>query len=86
MVSDTSSLPMLLTVRETAELLRTSDKAIYAMVERGQLPGVTRVGSRVLVRSSELLRWLDHNSAPSSDIPIRHSAVSIPSRSASRRK
>ena len=75
MASDTQSLPMLLTVRETAELLRTTDKAIYSMVERAQLPGVTRVGRRVLVRSADLLRWLDHNRAPSSCVPTKHSAL-----------
>ena len=40
---DTSKLPILLTVDETAEILRTTRSAIYAMVERGQLPGVTRL-------------------------------------------
>jgi excisionase family DNA binding protein len=60
-----SSLPLLLTPEETSAVLRTSRKAIYAMVERGQLPGVTRIGRRVLIRSRELLDWLDHNRAPS---------------------
>ena len=39
-------LPLLATVDETAALLRTSRKAIYSMIERGQLPGVTRIGRR----------------------------------------
>jgi excisionase family DNA binding protein len=56
--------PTLLTVDEVAGLLRTSRKAIYAMVERGQLPGVTRIGRRVLVKRSDLLRFLDHNGTP----------------------
>ncbi len=59
-------LPVLLTVVETASLLRTSHKAVYTMIERGLLPGVTRIGRRVLVRSADLLDFLDHNSAPSS--------------------
>jgi excisionase family DNA binding protein len=58
-------LPLLLTVAETATLLRTTRKAVYAMVERGALPGVTRLGRRVLVRSADLLDFLDHNTAPS---------------------
>ena len=59
------ALPLLLTVAETATLLRTTPKAVYAMVERGALPGVTRLGRRVLVRSADLLDFLDHNTAPS---------------------
>ena len=59
------ALPLLLTVAETATLLRTTPKAVYAMVERGMLPGVTRLGRRVLVRSADLLDFLDHNTAPS---------------------
>ena len=56
-------LPTLLTVDETASLLRTSRKAIYAMAERAQLPGATRIGRRLLVRSRELLDWLDQKGA-----------------------
>jgi excisionase family DNA binding protein len=58
-------LPLLATVDETAALLRTTRKAIYSMVERGQLPGVTRIGRRVLIRTPELLDWLCQKSAPS---------------------
>jgi excisionase family DNA binding protein len=57
---------MLFTVVEVAEILRTSPKAVYTMIERGQLPGVTRIGRRILVRRTELLDWLDHNCTPSS--------------------
>jgi excisionase family DNA binding protein len=57
--------PLLLTVAETAILLRTSRKAIYAMVERGLLPGVVRIGRRILIRRSDLLHWLGQKSAPS---------------------
>lgn len=59
----TSQLPSLLTVDETAELLRTTRKAIYTMVERAQLPGVTRIGRRLLFRRAVVLDWLDHKSA-----------------------
>jgi excisionase family DNA binding protein len=51
--------PVLLTVDETAALLRTSRKAIYAMVERAQLAGVVRIGRRVLIRRVDLMRWLE---------------------------
>jgi excisionase family DNA binding protein len=51
-------LPIYLTPDEAAELLRTSRKAIYVMVERRQLPGATRIGRRLLVRTEVLLEWL----------------------------
>ena len=58
--------PVLLTVAETAELLRTSRKAVYAMVERGQLPGATKIGQRrLLFRRDALVDWLDQKDAPS---------------------
>ncbi len=57
------TLPMLLTIDETADLLRTTRRAVYAMVERRQLPGIVRVRRRVLVRSQELVDWLDQKSA-----------------------
>ena len=60
-----TGLPVLLTPDETAELLRTSRKAVYAMTERGQLPGVTRIGRRVLYRRDDLLDWLDQKRTPS---------------------
>lgn len=56
---------VLLTPIEVAELLRTSRKAIYTMIEHRQLPGVTRVRRRVLVREDALLDWLRQKSTPS---------------------
>ena len=57
--------PVLLTVDEAAELLRTTRRAIYVMVDRRQLPGVTRIGRRLLFRADDLLDWLDQKRAPS---------------------
>ena len=56
--------PVLLTVDEAAELLRTTRRAIYVMVDRRQLPGVTRIGRRLLLRADDLLDWLDQKRAP----------------------
>jgi excisionase family DNA binding protein len=58
-------LPRLLSVDEAADLLRTSRRAIYAMIERRQLPGVIRIRRRVLLRADDLLHWLDQKRAPS---------------------
>lgn len=73
-------LPILLTADETAEILRTTRLAIYAMVERDQLPGVTRIGRRVLIRSEALMQWLDERSGMAADKaparrPERHRPV-----------
>ena len=59
------SLPALLTSGEVAALLRTTRKAVYAMVERGQLPGVVRLGRRVLFRQDAMVEFLRQKSAPS---------------------
>jgi len=58
-------LPVLLTVDDAADLLRTTRRAIYAMIERRQLPGVIRIRRRVLLRADDLLHWLDQKRAPS---------------------
>ena len=50
--------PEILTVKEAAELLRTTPAAIYAAVERGQLPGIVRLGRRLLFRAADLRRHL----------------------------
>ena len=59
------AMPLLLTVDDAAHLLRTTRRAIYAMLERRQLPGVIRIRRRVLIRSAELLEWLDQKRTPS---------------------
>ncbi len=62
---EASGNEMLLVVPEVATLLRTSPKAVYEMMRRGQLPGVLRIGRRRLVRRDVLLDWLHHKCAPS---------------------
>jgi len=59
-------LPRFLTADEVATLLlRTTRRAVYVMAERGRLPGVTRIGRRILFRTDVLLDWLRQKSAPS---------------------
>jgi len=58
-------LPLFLTVPEVAELLRTTEKAIYIMAGRDRIPGVVRVGRRLLVRRDEKLAWLHRSRASS---------------------
>ncbi len=66
-----SSVPLFLTVDEVAAALRTTRKAVYAMIERGYLPGLVRVRRRVLVRQAALLQWLKEKGAPSLREPER---------------
>jgi excisionase family DNA binding protein len=63
--SGTQTVPLLLTVDDAAEFLRTTRRAIYAMIERHQLPGIVRIGRRVLLRADELVHWLNQKSASS---------------------
>ena len=59
-------MPLYLKPQEAADLLRTSRKAVYVMIERRQLPGVSRIGRRVLISASILLSWIeDQQGAPS---------------------
>lgn len=62
--SEKTDWPMLITVDEAAALLRTTRRAMYAMVERRQLPGVVRIRRRVLFRTEAMLDWVDQKSAP----------------------
>ena len=55
----------MLTIPEVAAILRTTRKAVYAMAERGQLPGLVRVRRRLLVRQDDLLDWLHRSRAAS---------------------
>lgn len=57
--------PVLCTADEVAALLRTSRKAVYVMAGRRLVPGVTKIGRRLLFRTDVLLEWLDQQSAPS---------------------
>lgn len=63
-----------LNVDEAAELLQTTRRAIYAMVERRQLPGVVRLRRRVLFHSHVQPDWLDQKRASS---PEEQMAMSV---------
>jgi excisionase family DNA binding protein len=53
--------PLVLTIRETARLLRLSESKIYTMLE-GRCPGgipIKRFGRSLRVSLNDLRRWLD---------------------------
>ena len=64
-----SELPLLLVPDEVAHLLRTTREAVYAMTERGELPGVLCPGRgrRLLFDRDALLKWLRESRAASSE-------------------
>jgi excisionase family DNA binding protein len=54
------TFPPLLTVAEVAaQFLRTTPRAVYQLVQREQIPGVIRVGRRLLFRKDTLVAWLE---------------------------
>lgn len=57
MIPETSALPPLLTVQETADFLQLSTKTIYRERRRGKL-AFTRAGGSARIRRSELERYL----------------------------
>ena len=50
--------PSLLTVRETAEIMRVVQRTVYRLIERGKLPA-TRVGKRLMVSRDVLGEMLN---------------------------
>lgn len=49
---------LLYTVEEVADLLRMTKAATFAAIERGQVPGVVKLGRRVRVRCVDLHKML----------------------------
>jgi excisionase family DNA binding protein len=55
----TGSLSQVLTVDELAQLLRIDRKVAYEAIAAGQIPGVRRIGRRVLrISRDAVLSWL----------------------------
>lgn len=52
------SQPMLLTVAETARLLRISRNLAYDLIAQDKLPHV-RLGRRILVPRARIARWIE---------------------------
>lgn len=67
-MSRLDDFPRYLKPDEVAELMRTSRKAIYVMIARRQLPGVTRIGKRLLVSAHVLLSWLSDQQESASSL------------------
>lgn len=58
---DTQRLPLLLTIREAAQLIGRPERVLYRWAAEGRLPGVKRLGRAVFIAQPELLSWLGAN-------------------------
>lgn len=52
------SLPDILKAEEVAQLLRINRKTLYEAVQRGEVPGVIRIGRSLRFRRYAVLMWL----------------------------
>lgn len=64
--SDPRGLPLLLTVAQLAQHLGWTEKALRHRIDRGQIPGVTRIGRSVYLRRDEVLGFVLEGRGPSS--------------------
>lgn len=66
-----SELPELATPERVAEWLGVTRKAVYHMVDRGEIPAsaIVRIGTRLRFDVASLRSWLSEKRAPS---PKRH--------------
>jgi excisionase family DNA binding protein len=55
---DGAELPAVLTPDDLAALLRVRKRAVLDAIQRGELPGVRRVGRRIRADRDTVLRWL----------------------------
>jgi len=56
--SEGAALPAVLTPDDLAVLLRVRKRAVLDAIQRGELPGVRRVGRRIRADRDTVLRWL----------------------------
>ena len=50
-------LPLLLNVKQLAELLGVSDSSVYELIQEDDFPSL-RIGKRIVVPKEELRKWI----------------------------
>lgn len=55
---------VLITPDELAALLRTTKTAVYTAAERGKIPGVRKLGRRLLFHRATITAWIDTGEVP----------------------
>ena len=53
------SEPVLLTVKEVAEMLGLSERTVYRLADMGKMPRPVKIGAAVRWRRSELDTWIE---------------------------
>jgi len=53
-----SRMPRLLTVREFARVLRVNRNTAYEAIQRGDVPGVVRIGNSIRICRKTVVEWL----------------------------
>lgn len=56
---DTATLPSLLTLPETATLLRKSDAQLRWMIHNGTAPRSAKIGGRRMFRRADVEAWIN---------------------------
>ncbi len=51
------SFPPFLSVDQLAEVLKINRKTVYAAIERGEIPGVRRIGNTIRIARSAIEEW-----------------------------
>ena len=60
MTEKLSALPIFLTTKEVAGILKTSSKTIQSLIKAKQGPPVHLIGKRLRFRKDDVLHWLDN--------------------------
>ena len=50
-------LPLLLNVKQLAELLGVSDSSVYELIQKDDFPSL-RIGKRIVIHKEELRKWI----------------------------
>jgi len=51
-------VPEYLTIKETAELLRLGERAVYEMLRSGRIPGAAKAAGKWRVNREKLVEWM----------------------------
>lgn len=52
-----NELPLLLNVKQLAELLGVSDSSVYELIQEDDFPSL-RIGKRIVIPKEELRKWI----------------------------